>query len=549
MIDDLRVRGMGGIREAVLRFRGNFIVITGESGAGKSSLVRAFEFISGKRAQVSSIYGGADEVTVQALFQIDETQKVQEQDSSDKSLLAERYLSRNGRGKCQLQGNLVSLGQLADILQNQIGIQSQFAQLGLLDPQKQMELVDSCGSAPLKETKDELQRYFAEVLASEKELLHLRSTRKEMESAHEGSELTLRQIRGMKLSADSEQQWEEDLKQLEYNEMRREKLQGMSDLLSGASAGNGLLDEVESLCRDLYTIAPEEEMPQWTALGEKALTSLQQLFSIAAGALNAVMREDTESEREKIEGQLGALRKIKRELNCSTVEQLLVYADSIEKDLEWLRGSNALIDAKNKETEFLRRTVGRLVVKLRSQRQAAAKSLEESVLGHLKSLGMEDCLFTINVIPQEKIRSTGAEAVQFSLSRKDLPPGPVAKNASGGELSRILVALQASLGNDALPGVLVFDEVEAGLGGRAAMLTARKLQELSRRCQIILITHEATIAAIAEQHFVVKRHGDDTDVLEITGEERAYEIARMLAGTETPEALKHAQALLRGEGI
>ena len=116
-------------------------------------------------------------------------------------------------------------------------------------------------------------------------------------------------------------------------------------------------------------------------------------------------------------------------------------------------------------------------------------------------------------------------------------------------MSRILIAIQASLDAERLPGVLVFDEVEAGLGGRTALLAGKKLKDLSRSCRTILITHEATIAAIAEQHFVVKRHGDDTDVLEITGEERAYEIARMLAGTETPEALKHAQALLRGEGI
>ena len=125
------------------------------------------------------------------------------------------------------------------------------------------------------------------------------------------------------------------------------------------------------------------------------------------------------------------------------------------------------------------------------------------------------------------------------------PPLPVGKTASGGELSRILIALQLSLGDEQLPGTLVFDEVEAGLGGKTALLAGQKLRELSERCRTILITHEAAIASMADQHFLVRRFGNETTVTEVSDTEREKEIARMLAGDDnSPEALEHARSLL-----
>ncbi|MCL2684677.1 MAG: DNA recombination protein RecN, partial [Synergistaceae bacterium] len=152
--------------------------------------------------------------------------------------------------------------------------------------------------------------------------------------------------------------------------------------------------------------------------------------------------------------------------------------------------------------------------------------------------------FSVVVNKLDKVRASGAESVTFMLSQKSLPPSPVGRVASGGELSRILIAIQASIERERLPGVLVFDEVEAGLGGRTALLAGEKLKELSARCRTILITHEATIASMADQHFHVTRKGNETEVYEITGEDRIREIARMLAGSESREAMEHAKALL-----
>ena len=158
---------------------------------------------------------------------------------------------------------------------------------------------------------------------------------------------------------------------------------------------------------------------------------------------------------------------------------------------------------------------------------------------------MEYAEFGIEIEPLDRVRANGAENVCFTLALPEQKPLPVGKNASGGELSRILIAVQLSAGDDKLPGTLVFDEVEAGLGGKTALLAGYKLRELSKRCRTILITHQATIAAMADQHFVVKRTGDDTEISEVAGEAREREIARMLSGDEeSKKALEHARALL-----
>ncbi|MCF0248155.1 MAG: DNA recombination protein RecN, partial [Synergistes sp.] len=203
------------------------------------------------------------------------------------------------------------------------------------------------------------------------------------------------------------------------------------------------------------------------------------------------------------------------------------------------------LESLEKEASALRRETARLAGELRALRKASARELAEKVNEHLSGLAMEYAKFDIEIEPLDRVRANGAENVVFTLALPDQSPLPVGKNASGGELSRILIALQLSSSDEKLPGTLVFDEVEAGLGGKTALLAGYKLKALAKRCRTILITHQASIAAMADRHFLVKRDGDDTEIKEICDEEREREIARMLSGDENSfEALEHARALL-----
>lgn len=542
MIEELSIRGIGGIKSASLAFGGGFIVITGESGAGKSSLVRALEFISGRRAQANHIRSADDSCEAEAVLTSERIEGLDERlQPQDKSLIARRTFSRSGKGRCTLQGQNVPLALLVKAMEQNIVIQSQFAQLGLLEPERQLELVDSCGGAETAALLTKLDETFAAALAAEKKIVSIKKRRREGEKRCENAPSVIRQVAALKLEGDSERQWEAELARIEAEETAARKLRAA--LIQMNDPEHGLLDRLENAAKNVYAAAEGHE-EKWRPAIEKMLSGAQEFSAMLASECRDA--EDGDGDvKEALEKKIGALRKIKRALSLPDAASVLEYARSAAEELEWLKQSREELEALEKEAAELRRETSRLAMELRARRKEAAASLASSVNGHLRELGMEYAAFGIEIEPLDRVRSNGAENVCFTLALPDQKPLPVGKNASGGELSRILIAVQLSAGDDKLPGTLVFDEVEAGLGGKTALLAGYKLRELSKRCRTILITHQATIAAMADQHFVVKRSGDDTEIAEVTAEAREREIARMLSGDEeSKEALEHARALL-----
>ena len=534
MIARLEVRGMGGIESAALDFSGNFIAITGESGAGKSSLVRAFEFIAGKRAQAAFINAAFEETEVTALW-----------DEADGEVLTRRSLSRSGKGRCWIGDSLATAGMLASRAEGRIGIQSQFAQLNLLESARQMELVDQCGGRELEVCAERLGELFPQTMAVEKEIFEIKRRRAELERKLEGAPERVRRIKSLGITPGCEAEWERELASLERAETEAGKYGRIAARMNGDENGPGLLDQLAAFLRELYSIAPHDRADGWRELGEEGLSKLQELFGSSRRELGLASREEILSALEKCETRLGLVRKLKRETGSPTAEALLEYAAETEAETKWLSESLAALEEHVALSSRQRAEVAACAKDLRLMRTRAAADFSERVNRHLRGLGMEDAVFSVEVNRFDKVRATGAEGVSFMLSQKSGAPNPVGKVASGGELSRILIAIQASIEPERLPASLVFDEVEAGLGGRTALLAGKKLRELSHGCRTILITHEATIAAMADQHFVVERHDDLTEVGEVKGEERIAEIARMLAGSESREAMEHARSLLR----
>jgi DNA repair protein RecN (Recombination protein N) len=538
VIERIAVRGMGGITSAELDFSGGFIVITGESGSGKSSLVRAFEFISGKRAQTASIHSGMDETTVEALWSAG-------RDGTGETL-TKRTLNRAGKGRVFIDGAMATAGQLAETTAPMIEIQSQFAQLNLLDASRQLELVDICGGEDLAATKDRLAEVFPAMIELEREVAELRKKKSALEEELEGAPDRVRRIRALKLHDNCEEEWAAELAMLERRLADAGRCEEIARRMSGGEDGIALVDQVGALLRELYDAAPDDARDRWTKLGEAALTNLQELFGAATSELGLISREDLETRYEEAEARIGALRRVKRETGMRTARDLVAYIEGVERGMGWLRDSGAILSEKTARAAEMKTEAGALARRLRAQRTDAARDFEARVNRHLRGLAMEDATFSVEIVRYDRITAGGAEGASFLLSQKNLPPNPVSRAASGGELSRILIAIQASIEPSRLPGSIVFDEVEAGLGGRTALLAGEKLRELSKLCRIILITHEATIAAMADQHFLVRRTGDETEVREIDSAARELEIARMLAGSDAPEALEHARALLRG---
>jgi DNA repair protein RecN (Recombination protein N) len=551
MIEELYVHKIGGIISASLSFKGDFIVITGESGAGKSSLVRAFEFVSGRRAQTAAIHAGFDEASVEAVWSVER---------DGERLITKRSISRQGKGKCLIHGEPTTVAQLLSESESLIEIQSQFAQLNLLDSSRQLDLVDSCGGDELLGTRERLAAIFPRMISAEKEIIETKKKRRLLESELERAPEMMRVIKSLSLYPGCEAEWEEELASAEKQLAEAGRYDEILERMTGGENGEAFADKMSSLLRDLYGIAPDESRPRWEELGERALSSLQELFAAAKSELGMTPKEELEARLDRIEAKVGLLRKVKRETGIRSADGLIAYIDDAASKMKWLGESRESLERSRAEAEEMRAAAGALARKLRDLRERAAAEFEARVNAHLADLAMEGSRFSVEIVHHDRVRASGAESAVFMLSQNGSIPSPVSKVASGGELSRILIAIQASMdradeaqkngkeGDARLPGALVFDEVEAGLGGRTALLAGEKLKELSMRRRIILITHEAAIAAMASQHFVVKRTGDDTEVFEISGEKRAREIARMLSGTESAEAMEHARALLRLDG-
>lgn len=550
MINEIHVRGIGGIKKADIALTGSFIVITGESGAGKSSLVRAVEFITGKRAQANLIHASenSSDVTLMLTTKNNDTvpflSKVLLKDGN---LTVNRVFNRNGRGHCTVQNLTISINQLSAFMEKEVMIQSQFAQLELLEPVKQLELVDSCGGEELKTVKAELASTFNTAIETERNIIALKKKREETTVKFQDAESYIRQINSLQLENNTEILLEKELNELDSNSARIGTMCSVYAKMSGGAVGGGILEELESICKQVYAFENNSDTLKHQ-IAEKMLSSAQELTSMLQADTQTIINEGSvEEARESLEKKLGTIRKLKRTLKLENCEALITYAKNAKGALLWLKESRDELMQLETAAEQLKKSVSSIVQMLRKLRKAAAISLADKVNANLHDLAMEYAKFEIAVEEHNKVRAYGAESVNFMLKLPEQEPMPVSKTASGGELSRILLALQLSLGTDQLPGTIVFDEVEAGLGGRTALLAGYKLRDLSKNCRTILITHEATIAAMADQHFLVQRNAEETAIVEVKGKSREREIARMLSGdSSSKEALEHAHALLDG---
>jgi DNA repair protein RecN (Recombination protein N) len=544
VLERLSIRNVGGISHCDLSFGDGFTVITGESGAGKSSIVRAIELASGKRGQASLIRAGEEEAVVDAVFQTDLRLPglEDEQQPAEGTFFTKRNLSRSGRGRATLQGTQVPVALYASSVGHLIHIQSQFAQLELLDADRQLAMVDSCGGEDLRGVLRELRDVFERARLKERELKGVAARRGEIEQRYSNASEVVPLVKKVNPAAGLEASLEREILDLSRQISDRTRLVQTLDRLTGGLSERGLLDELTNLCQTLAECLPPENA-ECVRLSQDMLQNFRDAVDLALKQIGP--SEVLSREMDTLEQRLGALRKLRRLAGAKNEEELLTYCRGAAEGLAWLEESYERLEKLTQEARELRRQASQSALAIREERKRAASALEKRVNVFFQDLAMEGIGFSIRFAELPKLRRDGADGVEFILFT-DKRSGRVDKIASGGELSRLLLALQLSLPDEWLPSTLVFDEVEAGLGGKAAVLSGLKLQELSRRCQVLLVTHEASIAALGNRHYVVRKQYGESHVLKVEGEDRIHELARMLSGNpDLPEAQEHARRLLQ----
>ncbi|MBQ6772789.1 MAG: AAA family ATPase [Synergistaceae bacterium] len=520
MLEKLLIHNIGGLREAELEFTPGLNIITGESGAGKSSVIKALELLTGSRGGAKFIRAGEERGQVEARFT---------------GSIITREILNTGRSKSKLGSINIGLNECSKIVNELIRIQNQFAQIELLDSDRQLAMLDSCIDDHT--IFEEFHEAFERAKTSSGELQAMKKRRAEIEKQYSNAKEIFDLVKTAKPEPGLEIRLENLLSDITHRTSERKRAKTSLDSLTGGLSEHGLIENAKTCFENLYAFMNEDDISQVRDSLEN-IDNVMRNISIDDEEGGLALREETES-------RLGALRKLKRMSNILDENELLNYCDEISNALEWLEKSYSELENLSARSLDDRKEAQALAMRIRESRQHEADMLAQRVNNILCELAMPGIKFIIKLNSLQKLNHNGADEIEFIL-QDSTRLGKIENIASGGELSRLLLALQLSLPDDLLPPTIIFDEAAAGLGGRAATLTGLQLKKLSRKCQVILVTHEASIAALGDSHILIQRSESETFMKNISGNERVREIARMLSGSpDLNEALEHARILLK----
>lgn len=533
MLRLLELRDFAIIDELALELAPGLNVLTGETGAGKSIVVDALGLLAGARPDPSFVRAGADSALVQAEFGVEGLES------------AGRRLSTTGRHSARVNGELVTVTELSSRVGTVVAVFSQHGALELHGSAAQRAQLDRLlpdeARTALAEHREAFlrRRQVAGRLAAVREAMRERARRQDVLAYQ------LQEIASVDPALGEDAALAAELETLRHVER----------ILQGAGAAQEALAGSEPSAAELTALALRElrsaarHSPTLAQLAgdlEVALTGL----GAVAGEVEAFLAEfDADPGRlDAVQGRLARLDDLKRRFG-GDLAAVAKFRSQAERELEELESLDHDEESLVVEEAQLAARLGRLAEDLTAARLTAARRLATEVSPLLGRLGMPRATFEVQVAPLDEPNASGADEVTFTFgANPGEPPGPIAQIASGGELSRLMLALHVVTG--ATQPTLVFDEVDAGVGGRAAKEVGSLLAELSGGRQVLVVTHLAQVAAFADAHFVVSKAEVSgrtlTSVRRVDGDERAEELARMLSGTVTGASLEHARELVAG---
>ena len=547
MLSVLHIENIAVIEQAEILFEGGFNVLTGETGAGKSIVIDAISAILGERTYRDVIRTGASRAFVSAIFtKIPECSWFSENqvEFDPQELQVQREIYADGKNVCRVNGRPVSVAALKKLGARLINIHGQHDSQQLFDEENHLTYLDA-----FARDEKELEDYRAAFDA-------LQSVRREIQklSMDESEKLRLleslqyEEIRAANLTPGEEEQLKERRKVLQNAEKLSDALRAADEALYGGDSSDGaagLLSNAEHALSRVNTISADME-----ALYRK-ISDLMYSVQDAADELRA-MRDDlsySEGELEQIEERLDAIHKLKRKYGAS-VEAVLAYLQKSEQRLDEIEFASDRLERLKKQQAAFQKEAVRLGEALREKRIQAAKEMEAEICEELRQLDMPKIRFVCEFTPQEPAE-TGLDRVRFLMSANvGEALKPLSKVASGGELARIMLAMKQVLAQqDGVP-TLIFDEVDAGVSGRAAQKVARKLWAVSKGRQVLCVTHLPQIAAMADAEFTVEKRVEHertyTSVLHLDDSGRRQELARLIGGSMITETtLAGAAELLR----
>jgi DNA repair protein RecN (Recombination protein N) len=518
MLERLEVQNLAVLERVALEFGPGLTVLTGETGAGKSVLVDALSLLLGEKPE-GMIRAGADTLLVTAFF--------------DGQSLSRRVSA--GRSTPRIEGEVVSLKELAEEAGKHLAIHAQHAALSLASRKAQRALLDSLLEPKL------LMDYHAaytqhQAVLSETE--RLEAAARERERKLDVLRFQLGEIDAAKLVPGEDERLGAEAERLRHLETLRERVSAATAALVGDADALGLIGAAQREVK-----AGGKYDPQ--------LESLSADLGAALDALKAVTREledyleglDADPGRlEEVEARLALIERLERKYG-EGIPAVLEFAEGARAELRELEGAEDRLAELKAEREAAWKRLLEVGQALSAARRKAAESLSKRVGAEIRGLGMPSARFSVGLSELAEPGPDGLEEVQLLFSANPgAPQAPLEKAASGGELSRVMLALALLTGSEA--DTVVFDEVDAGIGGEAAWAVADRLARLAERRQVLVVTHLPQIAARAQTHYQVVKEGNRVHIGRVLQDERVRELARMLSGSYSEAALEHAKELL-----
>ncbi|MCX5974788.1 MAG: DNA repair protein RecN [Coprothermobacterota bacterium] len=552
MIETLSIRNLAILEELTCQLRPGLNVFTGETGAGKSLVVDGISLLLGGRAQTDLIGRYGTLLEVDAVLQVPQENGIrQEFGQIEPTLHVSREVSAEGKNRARINGKTVPLSVLKETLTPLLHLHGQQEHEDLTSNTYQMSLLDRFSGREALALRFEAERLLAtsKTLAAQRNRLEKRLSERERQM--DFFRFEIQEIDRATLRPGEDQDLATEHEYLANQQHIRDLLLFLAGILR--SEGNlGSLDRLEKASRDFATIASLH--PNLQNLHQR-LDGLNYELGDFLWDLKGFLDnlELDESRKEEVEERLDLVTRLKRKYG-DTIPQVLAYREKVEASLADLEAVDRQIEMLREQQSSVREQLRDSLGQLRELRLGKAASLEQLILRGLTDLGITHPLFRIDyqALSEDELLPSGLDRIEFLFSAN---PGekerPIARVASGGELSRLMLVIKAAIASHDHQSTLIFDEIDAGIGGRVGERLARMLKEVSRIHQVLCITHLPQIAAMADTHFVLQKSNElNRSVVrleEVSGMKRIEEIARMLAGSQISRVvLAHAAEMIGG---
>ena len=550
MLRELRLNNLAIIKNLNLEFNEGLIAMTGETGAGKSIILDGISLLIGERNQTEMIRTGEESLFAEGVFDLSEEQVQRLKrigfDIEDNELIISRYFDRNSKSKVTVNGIRMTVSKLKELMSHILDLVGQHEHQFLLNKNYHLGLLDKFLNKDGTDTVKKIRENVINLKNLNKKIEEIETEKSKITEKKDIFEFQLNEINNL------------DLKENEDNELEDE----YKILFNSGKIGEKLEESLQRLKEGEYSVL--------SSLGKikknfEQLSGISEVYNEVKDKIESIMYEvedvtysveafsqetKTDDKRlEKIVQRIDEINKLKLKYG-STIEEILSFRDEIEKKLALINFENGELEQLKKEKKEKKEEYFRDCQKLSKMRKSIAEKLESTIDNQLKDLNMGNARFKVEFSERAVISPRGTDDAEFMMTTN---PGenfkPLSKIASGGEISRIMLALKSVFSTVDNISVLIFDEIDTGISGETVRKVAEKLKELSKTVQVICVTHSPQIAAKGNQQFFIKKEIEnnltETKVRELNTEERIREIARIISGDNITEAsINHAKEIM-----